>query len=98
MREQIAQRRHQHQCVNERVHAIERPTSPGGPESPNLISCERRHLRGLCLRVDVDDGHTARTISNAPPGQRKVIVKRVTKTWANCLAVALNEKINGHGW
>src|SRR5260370_41206465 len=97
MREQIAQRRHQHQCINERVHAIERPAAPGGPESSDLISGKRRRLRGLYLRVDVDGGHAARTISNAPPGQRKIIVKRATKTCANCLAVDLNEKIDGPG-
>src|SRR5258708_23587017 len=71
MREQIAQRRHQHQCINERVHAVERPASPRGPESPDLISCEWCRLGGLYFRTALASGHIARTISTSVAGGRK---------------------------
>ena len=39
-RQQFAQRRHHHECVDERVHAVNSPSSPGSPEAANLIACQ----------------------------------------------------------
>src|SRR5256885_8429026 len=56
-REQFSQRGHEHQGIDERVHAIERPASPGSPEAANLISRERRRADGFCFDVNPRSGH-----------------------------------------
>src|SRR5271156_4140183 len=40
-RQQIAQRRDEHERVDEGVHAVERPTAPGSPEAADLVARER---------------------------------------------------------
>ena len=40
VRQQLAQRRYEHERVDHRVHTVERPAAPRGPEAANLISCE----------------------------------------------------------
>ena len=48
-RQQLGQRRHEHQRVDERVHAVERPAAPRGPEAADLIRRQRRRAR-TCRR------------------------------------------------
>src|SRR6185503_393839 len=45
-RQQLGQRGHEHQRVDERVHAVEAPAAPGRPEALDLIRIERRPSRG----------------------------------------------------
>ena len=40
-RQQLGQCGHQHERVDERVHAVERPAAPGRPKAARLIACER---------------------------------------------------------
>ena len=62
-RQEVAQRRNQHQRVNERIHAIERPASPRSPEPANLIARQRNHRRWPCARVRLDNIHDCGNIS-----------------------------------
>ena len=41
-RQQIAQRRDHDQRIQERIHAVQRPTAPGCPEAAHLVGAERR--------------------------------------------------------
>jgi hypothetical protein len=49
-RQQLAQRRNEHEAVDKCVHAVERPPRVGGDE-PFLLSARQRRLRAHRLRV-----------------------------------------------
>src|SRR5439155_1014338 len=50
-RQQLGERGHEHERINERVHAVERPSTPRGPEAAHLIWRERRRPRGASREV-----------------------------------------------
>ena len=39
--QEIAQRRHEDEGVDEGIHAVERPSGPGGPEAADLVGGQR---------------------------------------------------------
>ena len=55
-RQQLGERRREHQRVDHRVHAVEQPAGPRGPEADDLLSVE---LRFDCRRVErhASSGH-----------------------------------------
>src|SRR4029077_8805230 len=71
-RKQFAQGRHEHQGVNERIHSVERPASPRGPESADLIPREWSELGELRFRMDFGGGHVGGTISKAVEEKSKI--------------------------
>ena len=58
-REEFSQRGHKHQCVDERVHTVERPPSPRSPEAANLISREWRDRYCWSFEMDAGGGHNS---------------------------------------
>ncbi len=55
-RQQLDQCRREHERVDERIHPVERPAAPRGPQPPNLIARERRACE------DVGCGHAPGSI------------------------------------
>ena len=44
-RQQVPQGGHQHQGIDEGIHAVQRPAAPGCPEAADLVTRERRGAR-----------------------------------------------------
>ena len=65
-RQKVAQRRNQHQRVDERVHAVHGPAAPGGPEAANLVRVQLGfdpdRLRSLCQPPAIPFFNVARFI------------------------------------
>src|SRR6266849_5871508 len=71
--EQHAERGHEHEGIDERVHAVERPSAPRGPEAADLVARERRGhgraaslLRGPYFRTRAGGSPTTRRGSPSP--------------------------------